>query len=123
MSRKILVVDDQLPIHALMKRILGVLKDHGVEVLLAADGEEGLKLAMDERPDLIFLDVMMPYLSGFEVCQRIKAMDSDMYVILLTGQDMEQKRGAEVGADECIIKPFYPNQILERVAAVLGLDL
>jgi len=123
MGKKILVVDDQLSIHVLMKHIFKKLKDQGIELLLAADGKKALKLVMEEHPDLIFLDVMMPNLNGYEVCQRIKAADSGTYVILLTGQNVELKRGAEVGADECITKPFYPNQILKRAVTVLGLDV
>ena len=122
MDKKILVVDDKPLIRALMEHILGDLEDQGVELLLAASGEKGLELALDQRPDLIFLDVNMPHLSGYEVCKRIKAADSETYVILLTGQVVEEERGAQVGADECIAKPFYPDYILERVTAILELD-
>ena len=122
MGKKILVMDDKPPIRILMEHILGDLKNQGVELLLAAGGEEGLKLALDERPDLIFLDVKMPYLSGYEICQRVKAVHGETYVILLTGQTVDERHSAEAGVDEYITKPFHTNYILERVTTVLGLD-
>ena len=123
MSKKILIVDDTLIMRILLEQTLKRLGDQDVELLLAADGERGLELALTERPDLIFLDINMPNVSGYEVCQRIKAADSGMYVILLTGQAADQERGAAVGADEHVVKPFHPNYILERAVTVLGLDL
>jgi DNA-binding response OmpR family regulator len=66
--------------------------------------------------------VQMPYLSGYEVCQRVKAAHNETYIILLTGQAEDEKCGTEVGADECIAKPFHPHHILERVATVLGIN-
>ena len=122
MNKKILVMDDKPPIRILMEHILGDLRNQGVELLLAAGGEEGLRLALDERPDLILLDVRMPYLSGYEICQRVKAVHSETYVILLTGQRVDERHSAEAGVDEYITKPFHPNYILERVTTVLGLD-
>jgi two-component system alkaline phosphatase synthesis response regulator PhoP len=123
-SKKILIVDDETHIRILLEQTLEDLEDEGVELLLAAGGDEGLELALDERPDLIFLDVMMPHFSGYEVCQRVKAASDEIYVILLTakGQAVDKERGAEVGADEYITKPFDPDYIVERAAAVLGLD-
>jgi CheY-like chemotaxis protein len=73
MDKKILIVDDEPFIRVLLKQTLEDLEDKGVELLLAADGEEGIEIALNERPNLIFLDVMMPYVSGYEVCQRVKA--------------------------------------------------
>jgi len=124
MDKKILIVDDEPYIRVLLEQTLEDLEDEGVELLLAANGEEGLEVALDERPNLIFLDVMMPHLSGYEVCQRIKAVDSAIYVILLTakGQAVDKERGAEAGADEYITKPFDPDYVLEKAVAVLGLE-
>jgi DNA-binding response OmpR family regulator len=124
MDKKILIVDDEPFIRVLLKQTLEDLEDKGVELLLAADGEEGIEIALNERPNLIFLDVMMPYVSGYEVCQRVKAQDSAIYVILLTakGQAMDKERGAEVGADEYVTKPFDPDYVLEKAATVLGLE-
>jgi two-component system alkaline phosphatase synthesis response regulator PhoP len=124
MSKKILIVDDEPHIRILLEQTLEDLEDQGVELLLAADGDEGLELALNECPDLIFLDVMMPQLSGYEVCQRVKAAESEIYVVLLTakGQAIDKERGKEVGADEYVTKPFDPDYVIERAAAVLGLD-
>jgi len=122
MGKRILVVDDHPLILDLMKRIFEMLGNQDIELLMAADGKEALQLAIDKRPELVFLDVTIPYLDGFEVCQRIKAAGMKTHVILLTGEDMERRKGVEVGADECITKPFYPNQILHRAREVLGLD-
>lgn len=123
MDKTILIVDDSTAIRIVLKEIfLDELGDQNVELLLAADGEEGLNLALTERPDLVFLDVNMPGINGYEACQRIKAVDDGIYVILLTGEMTDREHGIKTGADECIVKPFDPDQILERAATVLGLD-
>jgi DNA-binding response OmpR family regulator len=122
MDKKILVVDDHPSIHVLMKHILGELKDPDFDLLLASDGQKGLELALDKRPNLVFLDVTLPYLSGYEVCRRIKAAHSKTRVILLTGETKEeQHRTAEAGADGYIVKPFYPDQIIKEATYALGL--
>ncbi len=125
MSKKILIADDEPYIRTLLKRTLEELEDEGVELLLAIDGNEALELAMNEQPDLVFLDVMMPRLSGYEVCQRLKALDEQIYIILLTakGQAVDKDRGTEAGANEYVTKPFNPDYIVEQAAAVLGVDL
>ncbi len=122
MSKKILIIDDTFDIRNLLVQILGELKDQDVELLSAVSGEKGLQVALTERPDLIFLDVKMPDINGYEVCQRIKAVNGGVYVILLTGYIPDSKRGAEVGADEHIRKPFRPDHILERATTILGLN-
>jgi len=123
MSKKILIVDDAADIRTLLEHTLEELQDRGVELLSAANGEKGLSVALVERPDLIFLDIKLPDIDGYEVCQHIKAVLNDVYVILLTGHAVDMVHCAEVGADDFIAKPFYPDQILERAAAVLGLSL
>jgi two-component system alkaline phosphatase synthesis response regulator PhoP len=124
MSRKILIVEDEQYIRVLLKYTLEDLQERGVELLLAADGQDGLDLALEESPDLILLDVAMPHLSGYEVCQRVKAAHSETYIILLTarGQAVDIERGTEAGADEYVVKPFDPQYILERATTVLGLN-
>lgn len=124
MSRKILIVEDEQYIRILLKYTLEDLQERGVELLLAANGQDGLDLALAESPDLILLDVAMPHLSGYEVCRRVKAAHSETYVILLTarGQATDMERGAEAGADEYVVKPFDPQYILERATTVLGLN-
>ena len=125
MEKKILIVDDEPHIRILLEQTLELLEDQGVELLIAEDGREGLQAALDERPDLIFLDVNMPYLSGYEVCQRIKEADNKIPVILLTakGQALDKERGKEAGADEYVTKPFDPDQVLNKAAQILGLDI
>jgi two-component system alkaline phosphatase synthesis response regulator PhoP len=124
MSKKILIVDDDSHIRILLELTLEKLEDQGVELLLAADGQEGLDLALEKRPDLIFLDLRMPCLDGYGVCEGVKTAGGRTHVILLTakGQAVDKERGAEVGADEYITKPFDPDYILERAATVLGLE-
>ena len=122
---KILIVDDEAFIRVLLQQTLEDLEDMGVELLLAADGQEGLDIALSQKPAIVFLDVMMPKLSGYEVCRKLKATDADIYVILLTakGQAMDKEEGTRVGANEYVTKPFDPDYILERAAAVLGIEL
>lgn len=124
-DRKILIVDDEAFIRVLLTQTLEDLEDQGVELLTAADGKEALEVALKERPRLIFLDVMMPHLSGYEVCRQIKEAESQIYVILLTakGQAVDKEQGTAAGADEYVTKPFDPDYILARVAQVLGLEV
>ena len=124
-EKRILIVDDEAFIRVLLMQTLEELEDLGVELLAAADGEEGLEVALSERPDLIFLDVMMPKLSGYEVCRQIKAEDDQIYVVLLTakGQAIDKEEGSDAGADEYVTKPFDPDYILNRAAELLGLEI
>lgn len=124
MPKKILIVDDEVYIRVLLKQTLEDFEDAGIELLSAGDGLEAWDFVQVERPDLIILDVTMPGLSGYEVCQRIKS-DPDLssaHVILLTarGQEADRLRSIEVGANEYITKPFDPDYLIERIADVLG---
>jgi len=78
----------------------------------------------EEEPDLVFLDVMMPKKTGFEVCQEVRANPemSDLYIIMLTarGQEADRERGLRLGVNEFMTKPFSPSRIIERVKAALG---
>ena len=123
MSKKILIVDDEVYIRVLLAQALEDFEDAGVDVLLAGNGLEAWEMAQAERPDLIILDVMMPGLSGYEICQRIKS-DPDLsstHVIMLTakGQEADRLRSVEVGANEYITKPFDPDYLIGRIAHVL----
>jgi DNA-binding response OmpR family regulator len=124
-EKRILIVDDEAFIRVLLTQTLEELEDEGVELLVAADGQEGLDMALSEQPDLVFLDVMMPKLSGYEVCSKIKETDASIYVILLTakGQAVDKEQGTDVGADEYVTKPFDPDYILDRAAEILDVDL
>lgn len=125
MNRKILIVDDEAHIRLLLEQTLEDLEDEGVTLLTAADGEEGLEAIRAERPSLVFLDVMMPRLNGFDVCQMVKReMKLDeVTVVLLTakGQEYDKQRGDEVGADLYLTKPFDPDAILELAQRILDL--
>ncbi len=124
--KKILIVDDEPFIRTLLEETLEDLEDAGVELLVASNGQEGWDLIQQEHPNLVFLDVMMPKMSGYEVCQRLKQNEelSDIYVIMLTakGQEVDRERGLEVGTNEYITKPFDPDAVIERAEKVLGLD-
>jgi two-component system alkaline phosphatase synthesis response regulator PhoP len=123
--KKILIVDDEPFIRTLLEETLEELEDAGAEVLVSSDGVAGWETIQTERPDLVFLDVMMPRMSGYEVCQRVKQDASlrSTYVILLTakGQEVDRERGAEVGADEYITKPFDPDHVIETAQRVLDI--
>jgi DNA-binding response OmpR family regulator len=122
---KILIVDDEAYIRLLIEQTLEDLEDEGVELLLAANGEEALALIQEERPQLVFLDVMMPKMNGFDVCHAVKhgLGLTDIHVVMLTakGQEIDRQRGYEVGADTYMTKPFDPDDLLERAEQILGL--
>ena len=124
-AKRILIVDDEAFIRVLLTQTLEELEDQGVELLTAVDGQDALEQALSSHPDLIFLDLMMPRLNGYQVCEQVKATDDSPYVILLTakGQSVDKERGALVGADEYVTKPFDPDYILERAAKILGLEV
>jgi two-component system, OmpR family, alkaline phosphatase synthesis response regulator PhoP len=118
--KKILIADDNANIRDALTYLL---EDEGYELLLAKDGAETLRRVREKRPDILFLDIMMPEINGFDVCKTIKN-DPDLratYVIMLTakGQLAEQERGKEVGADEYIVKPFSPMELLTKVKNIL----
>jgi two-component system alkaline phosphatase synthesis response regulator PhoP len=117
----ILIVDDE----AYIQRSLSfVFKKEGYEVDIASDGEEGLEKAFELKPRIIFLDVMMPKLNGFNACKKIKSDEAlkDTYVIMLTGkgQEIDREKGLREGADEFISKPFSPKEIVAKVKGILG---
>ena len=126
MDQKILVVDDEAHIRMLIEQTLEDLEDDGVEILTATNGEEAYNTIKEEQPNLVFLDVMMPKMNGFDVCQKVKKEEgvSDTYIILLTakGQELDRQKGEEVGADLYMTKPFDPDALLDKAREVLGLD-
>ena len=125
-DQTILVVDDERHIRELVLLSLEDAEEAGVTVHAAGDGEEALKLIESVKPDLIFLDVMMPRLNGFDVCQRVRADEARYgrpHIVLLTakGQDSDRQKGLTVGADEYMTKPFSPIGLIARTREVLGL--
>jgi len=125
MEHKLLIVDDEAHIRMLLEQTLEELEDVGVEFFTAENGEEALAIIQEEKPQLVFLDVMMPKMNGMEVCRRVKKELSleNVFIVLLTakGQEMDRQRGQEVGADLYMTKPFDPETILAKAKEVLGL--
>ena len=119
----ILIVDDEPYI---LRSLCYLLAREGYEVETASDGEEGLARIRDLRPRLVFLDIMMPRMSGYEVCEQVKqdASLAGTYVIMLSarGQQSDRERGFLGGADEYMTKPFSPREVAARVRAVLTSD-
>jgi two-component system alkaline phosphatase synthesis response regulator PhoP len=115
-QKKILIADDNENIRDALTYLL---EDEGYELMLAKDGADALRKVRERKPDILFLDIMMPEINGYDVCRTIKN-DPDLksiYIIMLTakGQVAEQERGKDVGADEYIVKPFSPMEILAKV--------
>ncbi len=120
MSSRILIIDDEpnivLSLEFLMKR-------EGFDVAVAGDGEVALRTMAERRPDLVILDVMMPKLNGFEVCQRIRAEPAfrGVRVLMLTakGRETEMKKGLELGADAYVTKPFSTKELVAEIRRLL----
>ncbi|MEG3849036.1 response regulator [Microcoleus sp. herbarium19] len=123
--KKVLIVDDEPNILILMEQALEKLEDEDdVELLTARDGLEALNIIKEEQPDLVFLDVMMPKMSGLEVCNTVKNElgMKDVYIIMLTakGQEYDKQSGLAVGANLYMTKPFRPKEVLVKAREVLG---
>ena len=119
-KKKILIVDDT----ELMQRLIAdILVAAGYDTITASNGIEGLKKVRAEKPDLVLLDIIMPEMDGFEVCRALRADDGNnlMPIIMLTAQEQEDDKlaGLELGADDYIIKPFNPRELLSRVKNTL----
>ena len=117
MSERILVVDDE---PAIVDAVAYALEGEGYEVDSRADGEAALTAALDEPFDLVVLDLMLPKISGTEVCRRLRA-ESDVPIVMLTAKDAEVDRvlGLEIGADDYVTKPFSIAELVSRVRALL----
>ena len=116
-ARILVVEDDSSLLFGLQKN----LEFEGYDVLVASDGESGLQKAIDDRPDLIVLDVMLPRMNGFEVCEVLRKNDIDTPVIFLTAKSLEGDKilGLELGADDYMTKPFSVGELLARIKVVL----
>ncbi len=126
-AKTILIVDDEPHIRALLEETLEEFTDRGVRLLIANDGAEGLELALAYQPDLILLDVMMPKMNGYDVCEMIKKKHNlqKIYILMLTakGQEVDKEKGHAAGADEYLTKPFDPDEIVSKASAVLEIEL
>ena len=120
-GKRILVVDDEPHV---IRSLTFVLSKEGYDVASAENGEDALAKIRALRPDLVFLDVMMPKKNGYEVCREVKkdSVLSDIRVIMLTakGQESDREQGLGAGADEFLTKPFSPIGVVEKVKELLG---
>ena len=121
----VLIADDEQHIRLLIEQTLEELEDAGVELQTASDGETALDIVRNQRPALVFLDVMMPKLNGFEVCRAIKGDPAltGTTVVMLTakGQAYDREEGLASGADRYLTKPFDPDELLDLARAALGI--
>ena len=115
---RILIVEDELPMRTALQ---DVLQAEGYRIITAADGESGLRRALDEKPDLILLDIMMPKLDGYAVCAELRRLSNPVPVLILTakGQVEDRVTGLDAGADDYLVKPFSTDELLARVRALL----
>ncbi len=115
----ILIVEDE---EAIVMGIEENLKYAGYDVAKAADGVEGLRLCQEAKPDLLLLDIMLPGMSGYDVCRRLRDKGNPVSVIMLTARqdEFDKVHGFEMGADDYVTKPFSVNELLSRIKAVLS---
>lgn len=120
MAKKILVVEDEATQILLLQ---SRLRAHGFDVVCAMNGEEGVRKAYAERPDLILLDVVLPRMTGIEVCGRLKDAEETraIPIVLVTASGMQdlEERCKALGADGCLVKPYQPSELLEKIHAIL----
>jgi len=122
-SKKILIVDDEAYIRLLIEQTLEDLEERGVKLLEADNGSEALEIIQNERPQLVFLDVMIPKMNGFELCRKVKQelKLEGIFIVFLTakGQEYDQLTGKEAGADIYMTKPFDPDELLALAEKVM----
>jgi CheY-like chemotaxis protein len=121
----ILIVDDDPVIRNLLNQILEGFQESGVRLLTAENGEAAMESIKREKPDIIFLDVMMPKMNGLEVCDMVKRdpETKDIFIIMLTakGQEIDKQKAIELGSDYYITKPFNIDEIMRKVVDILGI--
>ncbi len=124
---KILIVDDELAMRTLLKEILEEFEDKGVELLTANNGEVAIESIKAEKPELVILDLVMPGMNGFEVCNTLKNKFGmkDTYIMMLTTDGMEynKQKAKDVGADIFLTKPFDPDELIKDVSKILDLEI
>ena len=115
---RILIVEDEA---AMLRGLKDTFAAKGCQVLTAADGESGLKLALSAQPDLILLDIMLPKVNGYEICRAVRQQGLDMPIVMLTakGQEEDIVLGLNLGADDYVSKPFQVRELVARVNAFL----
>ncbi len=124
--KQILIVDDEPHIRLLLQQALEEFEDHGVKILTVGNGIDALDTIRQKKPDIVYLDVMMPGMNGFDVCRKVKEDPglAGVHVVILTakGQEIDRQKGQDVGADLYMTKPFNPDELVLRTAAVLGIS-
>jgi CheY-like chemotaxis protein len=116
--KKVLIVDDEDMTRVLLMHILNRMGIDGLEILMAEDGQEALDLAIQERPGLILLDVLLPKMNGYDVCRRVRNMPEYYpYIVILTarGNSGDPERARELGADDFMTKPFTPARLMGQL--------
>ena len=126
MVGSVLVADDEAHIRLLIEQALEDLEDRGVVILMAEHGLQALEMIRAQRPRLVFLDIMMPRMNGYEVCRAVRddLGLQDVYLVLLTakGQTADRQLGEQSGADLYLTKPFDPDELLEIAEMILGAE-
>jgi DNA-binding response OmpR family regulator len=118
MNERLLIIEDELPMRT---ALVDCLQAEGYRVLTAADGDAGLSRALEEKPDLILLDIMLPRLDGFALCAELRRLNQTVPVLMLTakGQVEDRVTGLDAGADDYLVKPFSTEELLARLRALL----
>ena len=124
-QKKVLIVDDENFIRLLLSRTLEDFEFEGVQIILAENGEDGIVLARKEKPDMVFLDLMMPGIDGLEACRKIRENPelANTYIVLLTAKGNVTTGRDTHGPDCSLTKPFDPDQIVALTSEVLGIDV
>jgi len=121
--KKVLIADDEAFIRLLIEQTLEDLEGVEIELLTAENGAEALQIILSQAPALVFLDVMMPRMNGFDVCREVKLVAglTQVFIVLLTakGQEYDRQIGVAAGADLYMTKPFDPDELLELAQRVL----
>ena len=122
---KILIADDEPGMRVLLEQTLEDLEDKGVELFTARNGKEALKVIKKQKPELVLLDVMMPDISGFEICNIVKNElgMKDTYIMILTARNQEIDEANVEGVDSYMKKPFDMDVVLKKSAEVLGIEM
>jgi DNA-binding response OmpR family regulator len=118
MGKTILVIEDEASI---LRGLEDNLKYERYDVVSATDGDEGLRLALEKMPDLVLLDIMLPGMSGYDVCRKLKEQKPELPIIMLTarGQEVDKVAGLDLGADDYVTKPFSVPELMARIRAAL----
>lgn len=121
MRKKVLIIEDE---PELVRALEVRLKTHDYDVITALDGEDGLRKAKEEHPDLVILDIMLPRIEGYEVCRRLKSDESCKHIpimmVTVKAQNKDKVKGLRMGADEYVVKPFEWDDLLEKVNSLVG---